>query len=213
MKDYCTTSIDKFPHQKIVVSVPAALEFAARSLLRYFEEEVSHGTTFRADETVQIGWMLVMLKSGTQGNLEVWEPDFKTLPVTWIRGATTTCRHLTVQNEVCRQLGTEPNFPSLRDSAMTSPGLSGSHGFVMFRQAVDGPSSGWNFTDEGQTDVAADVCSLFQIALKAPIIVPYLALPSGTSVIHSGSSLSITLEGRTISSESNGFLERLLEEW
>ena len=50
-------------------------------LQTYFAEAVAEGTVFRAGETVQIGWMLLMLRDGEAGQLMVWEPGFHAMPI------------------------------------------------------------------------------------------------------------------------------------
>jgi hypothetical protein len=54
---------------------------------------------------VQIGWVIVLLKTDEHGDLDIWEPRFGAVPATWVRGANNTFCHLMVQKAVCEQIG------------------------------------------------------------------------------------------------------------
>src|ERR1700754_1081120 len=130
-------------HPNVVVSLPSGPAFGAQPILSYFEDAVRQGTVFKAGETVQMGWMLLMLKSTETGELDVWEPRFGEVPIVWERGASKTYRQLIVQKSVAELLGVEPSFPSLRQSGVISPDFIGAKNFQMLREAPNGTDSGW----------------------------------------------------------------------
>jgi len=194
-------------HPNVVIWLDSAFDVGADWILGYFENEVRRGVVFRAGETVQIGWILVMLKSDERGDLEIWEPQFDSMPIKWIRGANSTSRHLTLQKEVCAQLGVEPYYPSLRQSGIIGADfLHNTEGFHMTREVPAGTDSGWIFRRPGSTEADARHCSLFEISISHPAIIPFIALPAGASVVSTKSKIQVSCGEKHISSDSNHFL-------
>ena len=183
MTDFTSNFMDRYQHPNIVVSMDANLEFGAPYIQNYFEDQIQKGTEFRAGETAQIGWMIIMLTADAYGDLEIWEPRFGTAPIEWVRGVSNTYRQLIVQKTVSEQIGVEPSFPSLRQSAVVSPDFFPGQGFRMFRAASEGADSGWVFTANSDDREGGKVCSLFEIGGKRPDVIPFLALPVGASVV------------------------------
>jgi hypothetical protein len=211
MRDHRSNFQDIYNHPNIVVSLSVDLDSGADWLLAYFESEIQRGITFRADETVQIGWMIVKLKSDDNGDLEVWEPKFDSIPISWVRGASNTIRHLTIQKAVCAQVGVEPDFPSLSQSGVIpSDFLDYSGAFIMSREAKGQTDSGWIFSKAESAGLDGRRCSLFEISIRNLAIIPFLALPVGTSVRHAIDGILISFESIEISADSNEFLRRLL---
>ena len=193
----------------IVVSMPSGPEFGASSILSFFEEEVQRGTVFKAGQTVQIGWMLLMLKSTETGDLDVWEPRFGEIPIVWERGASKTYRQLIVQKSVAEQLGVELSFPSLRQSGVISPDFMGVNNFQMFRETPNGTDSGWLFTTEQNASSDGRLASLFEIASKRPEVIPFLALPASSSAVLKDGHVKVTHGNDEVSSDSSELLRRL----
>lgn len=200
-----------FQHPDIVVSMPSGPEFGAQPVLAYFEGEVREGTVFRAGETVQIGWMILMLKVTENGDLDVWEPRFGEVPIVWERGASKTYRQLIVQKSVAEQLGIEPSFPSLRQSGIISPNFMASKNFQMFRDPSAGTDSGWLFTTEENVSSDGRLASLFEIASNRPEVIPFLALPADSSVSLNDGRVRVSHTGKEVDSNSNELLRRLAE--
>lgn len=210
MTDFKSNFRDRYQHPNIVVSIDANLEFAAPYIQTYFEDQIRNGTKFRAGETVQIGWMIVMLKADTEGDLEIWEPRFGAVPITWARGVSNTYRQLMVQRTVSEQIGVEPLFPSLRQSAVASLDFASGRNFRMYRAESAGTDSGWVLTSDGNDGESGKITSLFEIAGNRPEVLPFLALPIGTSVVRTDGVLRIEYDGKVVDSDSNDFLRRLL---
>jgi hypothetical protein len=209
MTEVKTNFRGQLKHPDIVVSLPSGPGFGGESILSYFEDATRQGTVFRAGETVQMGWMTLALKATEDGELDVWEPRFGELPIVWERGVSKTYRQLLVQKGVAEQLGVEPSFPSLRQSGVISPDFMASKNFQMFRDPPDGSDSGWLFTTEGNVSSDGRLVSLFEIASKRPEVIPFLALPAGSSVVVKDGLVKI-VDGKTeISSDSNELLNRL----
>jgi hypothetical protein len=211
MKDHRSDFRKTYGHPNIVVSLDAANEAGSEWLLSYFEDQIRQGMKFKAGETVQIGWMIVMLKGDDRGDLEIWEPRFHSMPISWVRGAINTFRHIALQSEVCKQVGVEPDYPSLRQAGAIQPGfLDNSDGFKMDRETPEGRKSGWKFFQLQSGKFDGKYKSLFEIAIGRFAVVPFIALPSGASVTHSKSRIEISLGTSSISSDSNTFLNKLL---
>jgi hypothetical protein len=142
MNVYRSTLDATYQHPNFVLSLSAELDVGAEWIFGYFESEVRRGIKFQAGQTVQIGWMLVKLVADQSGDLEIWEPRFNATPIDWIRGATSTFHHFTLQREACSQLGVEPEFPSLLQSGVVSSQfLTDSGEFAMSRDDPTGSDS------------------------------------------------------------------------
>ncbi|NML31351.1 immunity protein Imm33 domain-containing protein [Paraburkholderia antibiotica] len=196
-------------HPNIVVSLPSGPAFGAQPILSYFEDAVRQGTVFKAGETVQMGWMLLMLKSTETGELDIWEPRFGEVSIVWERGASKTYKQLIVQKSVAEQLGVEPSFPSLRQSGVISLDFMGAKNFQMFRETPNGTDSGWLFTTEQNTSSDGRLASLFEIASKRPEVIPFLALPAPSSAVLKDGHVKVTHGNDEISSDSSELLRRL----
>lgn len=210
MRDYRSNFRQAYRHPNIVVALSLELDAEADWLLAYFESEIQRGVFFYPEETVQIGWMLVKLKADESGDLELWEPRFDHMPISWTRGADTTIRHLMLQRQLCAQLDVEPSFPSLRQTGIVTPDfLVTSIGFVMSREESDGNDSGWLFREFAYQGRNGRHCSLFEVAVSRLAIVPFLALPAGVTVTRSEGDVRITYGSLEISSSSNDFIGRI----
>lgn len=210
MVEYGTDLRHRYNHPNIVVAVASDLRTGFDWFLSYFEGEVAAGVVFSDNQLVQIGWMLVKLCRNSSGDLEVWEPRFDAVPINWTRGASTTIRHLMVQRETCAQLGVEPSFPVLTQSGVVSAEFFASGRFDMERELCEvATDSGWIFKDPEPT--GGKHCSLFEIAVARPEVVPFLALPVGATVSFDKSGIEISLGDRKISSSNNEFIARLVK--
>jgi hypothetical protein len=211
MTDFTSNFRDRYQHPNMVVSIDAELEFAAANIQSFFEDQIRNGTKFRAGETVQLGWMIVMLKADSEGNLEVWEPRFGTVPIIWERGVNKTYRQLIVQKTICEKADVEPIFPSLMQSGVVSLDFASARSFRMYRAEAEGNDSGWMFTGEGIVGEGGELKSLFEIASSRPEVIPFLALPAGATVVRTGEKIQIEFEGKVVDSDSNDFMGRLLK--
>lgn len=210
MKDLKSNFGGQFRHPDIVVSMPSGPESGAKSIMAYFAGEVRQGVVFKPGETVQMGWMMLMLKATENGELDVWEPQFGVVPIVWERGASKTYRQLIAQKSVAEQLGVEPSFPSFRQSAVISSDFIESKNFAMSRDRPAGTDSGWLFTtmENGSSD--GRLASLFEIASKRPEVIPFLALPAASAVVLNNGNFQVSYDGKSIDSDSNVVLRRLI---
>ncbi|MFC0129172.1 immunity protein Imm33 domain-containing protein [Ralstonia solanacearum] len=208
LSEYRTHLRRRYDHPDIVVMVSPGLVTGFEWIVSYFEEAVAGGTTFHENQLVQIGWMMVTLRLREHGDLEVWEPRCDSMPIRWVPGASTTIRHLVLQRALCRQLDMDPVFPALNQSGVVSARFIGTKAFCMEREVSQaGSDSGWIFKDphpEGGRH-----CSLFEIAVSRPEVIPFLALPVGAAVTCDASGVTVSHRGHTLSSALNEFLAGL----
>jgi hypothetical protein len=209
MVEYRTNLRHRYNHPDIVVAVSEDLGPGFEWVLSYFEETIAKGGTFQEGQIVQMGWMLISLRSCGPDVLEVWEPRLDVFPIHWTRGASSTIRHLVTQKEMCAQVGVEPVFPTLRQSGVVSEHFLSSNDFCMERELPRSDTdSGWFFKEA--SSAGGRHSSLFEIAVARPEVIPFLALPALTSVVYSGSAVTVVFERRSVSSLSNAFLARLV---
>ena len=205
-----TTSCGRFSHPEISILVDRRAP-GVDWLIDYFETEVCKGRVFRAGETVQIGWGLVLLCKDVDvdEDLEVWEPDFTSMPIRWKRGANETVRQLIIQRTVVEALGCEPDFPSLLQACSLEQNCRTGDEFVMWRTEAQQKHSGW-FLAEGLGDEVTQLCSLYELSCKTPVVTAFFALPAGCEVHVSRKRIAIQCAERCVSSDENEFLRRLL---
>ena len=76
MVKFRTENCERFGQPEIVLTLDDEARMEPRWILDYFQDASATGKRFRAEETVQIGWMVTKLVETPEGDLEVWEPRF-----------------------------------------------------------------------------------------------------------------------------------------
>ncbi|WP_156443556.1 immunity protein Imm33 domain-containing protein [Burkholderia sp. MSMB1835] len=203
----------RYGHPNFVASLDGDFEFMINDLFEYFEGEIQKGATFNAGQTIQFGWMILMLKEDDRGDLELWEPDFRRMPINWVFSIDKTFKDLYLQREVCAQLNVEPDFPSLLERGIVSPGFGSCREFVINRDSPQKGDSGWLFVECANNSGEGKFSSLFEVAVNSPRVVPFLALPSGVVVEYISGKIEVRFRDRVISSSENQFLQRILDGW
>lgn len=194
--------------QKIAVEIQAGGEEFARSIITYFETQAQAGVRFRDEQTVELGWMLLLLRQ-VDNVLEVFEPDFACMPIRWCRGVNNAIKHLHLQRAVCDLFDCEPLFPTMRQAGVISPKFFDRNGFNMSRDAPADSDSGWVFAESGYAGSEGKFCSLYQISLQKPEIVPFLALPDSSRVTIRPGFREVTFNSITKSSTNDDDLQKL----
>lgn len=178
----------------------------------YFAEAASRGVRFDAGQTVQLGWMIAKLVTDADGNLELWEPDFRSMPVVWQKGVSATLRQLVLQRAVCDQASAVPSFPSLAQSAVVASDFQDHPGeLAMSREEGMGNDSGWLLATPSSSDHRASLRSLYEVSLRRPDIIPFLALPAGASVEWRHRQIDINIGPTRFSSSSSDLLRGLVD--
>lgn len=199
-------------HPDIVVPRGSGPDGVGAWICSYFEGEVRRGVKFRSGELVQVGWYVVRLQENGSGDLAVFEPRFGSMPVEWWPGASNAYRFFVVQTEVCRQLQIDAMFPSISQCGLISPKfISCAEEFEMDRDPESGNDSGWVFCEKNCERTEGRYCSLYEISVNAVATVPFLALPTGSSVRRDHRYVEVESFGMSVSSRDNEFLKELVE--
>jgi len=208
--EHLTRNCKTAGHPEIRFSVSDESGLSGEWLRDYFESQVSNGQRFQDNETVQIGWMIVKLKTDSSGALELWEPDFDSMPIKWSRTVNNTLRHLIIQRAICNELGCEPDFASLLQTAVVGSNFLDNPGdFVMSRDNSAGADSGWLFRRLDDHSVEAEVKSLYEISLHRRSVIPFLALPAGATVECTGQIVKISFADKQITSRTSDVLHKI----
>jgi hypothetical protein len=212
MKEYHSDFREKYNHPNITIRLNEASGLTPDWLLAFFDRQIQNGRVFADGETIQIGWLLGILKKKKKanGDLELWEPLLQSIPVQWTLGANNIFRHLLLQRTVCELFGVTPSFPSMRQSGVASPSFLNAKGEVtLSRDAVRENDSGWVFKESGYTGNEGQLHSLFEIGIYHSGVIPFLALPQGANVECSRGKIRVSLNGIIHTSNDNGFLKNL----
>ena len=193
---------------EISFEVDDKIASTAHWIVDYFENQVQAGVRFESEQTVQIGWMHVLLRLGTRC-LEVWEPDFDAMPIRWCRGVNNTLRHLTLQRSICEMMKCDPVFPTIMHVGVVSPCFFSSDACTMSRDEVVGSDSGWVFAERGYCGKEGEFVSLYQVALQKISVVPFLALPETAFIRIQRGQIEVTVGSVVASSQSNALLSQL----
>jgi hypothetical protein len=210
MVKFKTENGERFGQPEIVLILDDEAQMEPRWILDYFQDSVAAGKRFRVGETVQIGWMVAKLFETADGELEVWEPRFQSVPIQWVRGINNTLRHLILQKSVAELFQKEPVFPSvLQAGIVVSPVWEQQGQLCMLREEPMQNDSGWRFSRDESERPGGQFRSLFEIGCRFPLLIPFLALPPGGSVI-CAQDLSVKYRGTIISSRDSELLKRIL---
>src|SRR5450830_1543195 len=202
-----------FGHPYFVVYIESFHESEGRSLIEHFENSVKSGKVFKTGETIDIGWGRLKLLANETGDLVVHEPSFFDMPIKWVAGASRSYSHLMLQRQVCLELDVVPDFASLMQAGVISEFMMVNRGdFRMDRHDGDGKgNSGWALYELGKIDAErVQWVSLFQISVMYSQIIPFCALPSGSSVVYQSDVIEVAYADKNINSNSNEFLRQLL---
>jgi len=154
------------------------------------ESEVASGRRFLPEQTVQVGWSVLEVRQRTDGTLALFEPDFRSMPVRFVDGVSSTLLHLVLQKSAAESLGLvdEIALPSLRDSAIICTEFGSTEGFIMSRVTPKPTDSGWFFGCENVAHDHQSPDGLRRVSLYEAVTrhdertVPFLALPPDTFV-------------------------------
>ncbi len=109
-----------YNHPDMVLHLSGHTSSLPHGLLAYFEERIRSGIVFRPDETVQVGFAIITLKSDNTGDFEVWEPSFQNMPIDWVTGADNTSRFILVRKETYAHIGVSAKFSSVLEIAVVA---------------------------------------------------------------------------------------------
>lgn len=183
-----TTNCSKFGHPEFRLvwsnaSIPAQ---DAAWLICLLEARVRDGDRFDDGAMLQIGWMFTRIRS--IGNYcEIQEPDFKNFPIQWVTGVDRTLRDFRRQTDVLESLEPQPqpSFPSILQAGYVCQNFDRKKSLVIERAEPKNRFSGWFITCDDPQDRHAvsdlKLISLYEVALRVPGVMQFLALPSGSA--------------------------------
>lgn len=212
-----TTNCHQHEHAefRIAYDPTAVLADDVAWLARWLEQSVGEGARYRPGQTCQVGWMITEVRQDNNGNLTLWEPDLCSLPVKWSEGVTQALAHLRIQKDAVESVfrGDDLSFPSMLQSAIVCTQLGKSQGAILERTDSDGADSGWfcgcRDEEHNHNDVSELTrVSLYEAALQAPLIIPFLAFPSGVLLSVDENKLILFHDGRPLNFRPGSYLAR-----
>jgi hypothetical protein len=208
MVTFKTKNCERFGQQEIVLTLDDEARMEPRWILDYFQDAAAAGKRFRVNETVQIGWMVTKLVETHDGDLEVWEPRFRSVPIQWVQGINNTLRHLTLQKSVAELFQIEPVFPSVLQAGIVVPPVWEQQcQLCMLRGDPMQNDSGWRISRNENEQGGGQFRSLFEIGCRFPSIIPFLALPPGGSVVCDAQDVLVRCRGTVVSSRDSELLK------
>jgi len=220
-----TTECTRHGHVEFTIQYENPMpESIVNWLIKFLEGDVAAGAAYKADETLQVGWMICKLLSRSDETLGICEPDFKAMPVNWTESVTRTLFHLFTQKSVAESVDMDFQFPSYLNTGIVCTDLYSGTGFLMSR---DEPSknnendSGWFFgcRNRDHNHNSADtlrLTTLYECAVRKPSIIQYLALPVRTTVAVGNPNrpweFAITFDGKLLEPKEGSYLARALEQ-
>lgn len=186
----------------------------AEWLANFLESQVLSGVSFKAGETIQIGWMVLKIMKDDSSTLTLEEPNFREIPIVFDRSVNNTLAHLRTQKDIFESLGlpVELQFPSIVQSAIVCNKHEDSGGFFMERARQGKNDSGWFIGcvdphhNHNDTKCLKRV-SLYEIACLREMIIPFLALPEETSIIYSPAHFEIKFRKKSLVPKDGSFLQ------
>ena len=196
MRRFRTSRCALYGHKEIELAVDASDEQAVQEcpkLVDVLEGLIIDNYRFEPGQTLRYGWSILRFELGPDDLLTLHEPDFESLPVQYVPGVSNSVRHIASQIAMIESfvmpIG-EPNFPSMNDEVTVCNRLATADGFVMdrFHEDDDNECADWmiscNDDDHDHHDANEyDVISYYELLLKKPQILDFLAFPPGSTLV------------------------------
>lgn len=214
---YLTTKCSQFEHPEFQINVssraipPVDIEW----FLAVLENMVISGERFKAGETIQVGWMLLMLSEGDKGALKVTEPDMKSVPIKFVDSLDSTIKHLRAQKDSVESVlpADELAFSSLTQSVVVHVNYKKSRRILLERAKPQDHDSGWWMSDFDDANGSNDPknfakISLYQLGVDRPDLIKFLAFPPGSQIVIDRK-VFVLKDGQELVIKANSFLDRL----
>ena len=208
-----------FSHREFSLNYDSAIpENDVKTLLEYLEKSVEKGTIFKRKETIQFGWMILLIDEYSNQFLSLFEPDMKTFPIKWKRSVTQTLLQARIQKDTADSLGllNEINFPYILQSAIICNNLENSNGFFLERFEPESNDSGWfvgcmDSNHDHNNHLNLVRISLYKMLCSYPNLIMYFALPPDTSItIINGIAQGIFYKKKKLEILKGSFLDRYI---
>jgi len=158
--------------------------------VQWLETRIRNGEHFKVGESLRVGWLTCFIAARPDGTLAIHEPDFQTIPMTLTEAVSRTLGQLWYQRQVADSVGLveKLDFPSCDQLAMMCTAFAGADTVVLHRFTHEADESGWfvgcnNAGHDHHDPAEIDYVSLYDLAVRNPAIVGFLALPADCTVI------------------------------
>lgn len=217
MKEIRTTTCGRHGHPEFLIPYDPAVAVVSADVewfISWLEESVAEGVRFKPGQSCQVGWSVTEVRQHESGDLTMWEPDMRSLPIEWLEGVSHTLMQLRVQKDVVESVmgAEELSFPSIRQSVIICNRLGRDRDVVIERVEPNGADSGWFCGCRQESHDHNDAhelrrVSLFEAAFRhAPQIVPYMALPPGMLVYLSAGAPALFRSGQPLEIRTGSYL-------
>jgi len=215
---YTTTKCKQFgqPEFQINVSDKTIPAEDIALMLSNLEELVANGERFKANQTMQFGWMITKFSEAPDKTLKILEPDFKAIPIEFVDSFNNTLKHLRSQKDALESVSKQLplTFPSLAQGLVVHKNYKRSNQVLLERANPEQNDLAWWLSDlndgEGNKDKNNFIkISLYQLALDRPDLVKFFAFPSELQVLVSKNKISVLKNGHELPLIKGSFLSEL----
>jgi len=215
---YTTTKCKQFGQPEIQVSVSdkAIPSGDITFMLSNIEELVAKGERFKANQTMQFGWMITKFTEGTNGALRILEPDLKKIPVNFIDSFDNTLKILRNQKDAVESVNKDilPTFPSLVQSVIVHKNYKKSNQVLLERTTPKENDSGWWLSDLNDSTGNKNQnnfikISLYQLAIDRPDLIKFFAFPPEFQIIVNSNQISVLKSGHEVPLLPDSYLSEL----
>lgn len=213
--DYC--HLRKHAEFVIYFDPTCVLKQDAEWLIDHLESQVLNGVVFKAEQTIQIGWMVLKIAKEDDQYLTLQEPDFREIPIKFNLSVNNALTHLRMQKDTFESLDIRSGlqFPSILQSAIACTKYDDSGGFFLSRTKENKNDSGWfmGCTDIGHNHNNAlnlKRLSLYELACSREELIQFMALPEGVCVFSSLGIIKVEFNGRELTPKNGSFLQKML---
>lgn len=215
---HVTTKCKQFNHPEFQIQVSSKAVPAADIawFLAGLEKRVAEGERFKGGETMQVGWVLIMLQAAPGGVLRIMEPDMKSVPVKFVDSLDNTLKQLRSQRDTVESFtpSIPLSFPSLRQSVVVHRDYKTTRRVLLSRYEPEELDSGWWLSDLNDESGARDPThftkiSLYQLAVDRPDLVKFFAVPPGLQVIVDHGRIGVLKEGKELRQVPGSFVSEL----
>lgn len=192
---YSTSNCSRYGHPEVEAEVQDQACYGNQLIehIDNIERCVEAGLRLTEGADMTCGWMLINIKKQPNGRLSHEEPDFRSMPIQWVRQLDRCFEHIRIQTRLAESLGIAPGeltFSRLDLAAVVGRDFLNATSFRLTREKPEQEQdSGWVFEPiPPKLDYDADASgsllfqSLYQTALVRPEIIPFMALPIGFDV-------------------------------
>ncbi len=184
--------------QNILIEVDEDVpEFLVAYLADWLESYIQSGAKIENEQTLQFGFSLLKFRIANR-TLTIDGPDYESIPFKWTNDLTKTLLVFKEHKFTVESYDLESEYSKLQDTVLIGKGFEEEP--FMFRKddaSENNPEdSGW-FAGSLREDIDNDdpenisMISLYELVLKQPLVLPYLAFPEGCIILFENETVEI----------------------